>query len=138
MNWSDLPLRPTPKALRQFAGTWLVFFLALGSWNYFYNGHQTFGVILVAMDLIVGPIGLFKPPTVRWIFISWMLLAFPIGWLISQIMLAVLFYLVLTPVAIVFRLKGRDLLSRKPAPDRASFWTPKQTPSDVRSYFKQY
>ena len=119
MNWSDLPLRPTPKALRQFAGTWLVFFLALGSWNYFYKGRQTFGVILVAMALIVGPIGLFKPPTVRWIFISWMLLAFPIGWLISQIMLAVLFYLVLTPVAIVFRLKGRDLLSRKPAPDRA-------------------
>ena len=28
MKWSDLPLKPTARVLRQFAAAWLVFFLA--------------------------------------------------------------------------------------------------------------
>ena len=53
-------------------------------------------------------------------------------------MLALMFYLLLTPIALIFRLQGRDLLARKSAPNRSTFWTAKQTPQDVRSYFRQY
>jgi hypothetical protein len=63
---------------------------------------------------------------------------FPIGWVVSQIMLAVMYFAILTPLAVWFRLRGRDLLARKPAPGRASFWTPKPTPEDMRAYFCQY
>ena len=138
MTWSDIPFRPAPKTLRQFAGAWLVFFLALGAREYFRAGHQTLGIILGAAALLVGVCGLVRPGLVRWIFVGWMLLAFPIGWVLSQIMLSVLFYLVLTPVALVFRIRGRDLLCRKAAPERASFWVPKKTPDDVRAYLRQY
>jgi len=65
-------------------------------------------------------------------------LAFPIGWVISQIMLLLMFYVVLTPVAWIFRLRGRDMLQRKPAPARASYWVPKESPTDLRRYFRQY
>ena len=67
-----------------------------------------------------------------------MVLAFPIGWVVSQVMLLLMFYLIITPVSLFFRIQGRDALARKPAPNRASFWQPKQTPEDVRSYFRQY
>jgi hypothetical protein len=53
-------------------------------------------------------------------------------------MLAVMYYGIITPLAVWFRLRGRDLLARKPAPNRASFWAPKHTPSDMRAYFRQY
>ncbi len=138
MKLSDLPLNPTAKALRQFAGAWLVFFLAFGLHQWLAKGHAQVGPALCVLAVVIGLLGLIKPGAVRWIFVGWMLLAFPIGWLISQLTLVVLFYGLITPVALFFRLRGRDLLSRKRDAGRPSFWIPKKTPTDVKSYFRQY
>ena len=138
MTWSDLPLRPTPRALRQFAGAWLVFFLAFGAHQYLVRKHPSVGLVLMALAVVIGLLGLIKPAAVRWIYVSWMVLAFPIGWTISLLMLLVMFYCVITPVALVFRMRGRDLLCRKPVPAQTTFWLPKHMPQDVRSYFRQY
>src|SRR5690349_18781026 len=110
MTWSDLPLNPTPRSLRQFSAAWLVFFLCLAARQYFVRGHHTAGVLLGLLAMLIGLAGLIRPAAVRWIFVVSMVLAFPIGWLISQFMLALLFFVVLTPVALLFRLRGRDLL----------------------------
>jgi len=138
MKWSDIPFAPKPKLLRQFAGAWLVFFLAMGAHQYFGKGRHQLGCGLAVMALVIGVAGLLRPALVRWIFVGWMVLAFPIGWAISLVMLALMYYLLLSPVAFVFRLAGRDALLRKPAPGRSSFWIKKETPQDVRSYFRQY
>ncbi len=138
MKWSELSLHPTPKILRQFAGAWLVFFLALGAHQYFAKGHQSLGLALAALAVLGGGAGLAWPAALRWIFVGWLVVAFPIGWLVSQAMLALMFYVVLTPIAVVLRLRGRDSLCRRPAPGQPSFWVPKETPKDVRGYFRQY
>jgi hypothetical protein len=52
--------------------------------------------------------------------------------------LLLLFYGLITPVALFFRVRGRDPLRRKGAPAATTFWLPKDTPQDVRSYFRQY
>src|SRR2546427_7841223 len=130
MTWSDIPTNPTRKVLRQFSAVWLVFFLAIGARQYLGRGHHQFGIVLGALAVVIGGPGLFKPAAVRWLFVGWMVLAFPIGWLISQIMLTLMFYGLLTPLAFILRLRGRDLLCRKPAPERPSFWPPKTTPQD--------
>ena len=138
MTFSDLPTNPSQKVLRQFSAAWLVLFLTISARQYFSRGHHGAGLVLGALAVIIGGLGLFSPSTVRWLFVSWMVLAFPIGWAISQIMLALMFYGLITPIAFLFRLKGRDLLGRKPATNRPTYWIPKQTPEDVRSYFRQY
>ena len=138
MTWSDLPLRPSPRALRQFAGAWLVFFLAFGAHQYLVRQHLRLGMILMALAVIVGVLGLVKPSAVRWLFVGWMIAAFPVGWMVSLAMLLIMFYGLITPIACLFRLCGRDLLGRHPAPETTSFWFPKQMPQDVRSYFRQY
>jgi hypothetical protein len=136
MTWSDIPFRPTPRNLRWFAAGCLVFFSWL-AYRFLSGGHQLLGLIFLVLALVTGPLGLAKPGAVRWFYVLWMVLVFPIGWVVSQVMLAVLFYLVLTPAAILFRLRGRDLLARK-KPNTVTFWRPKHTPEDVRRYFKQY
>lgn len=138
MTWSDIPLRPTPRTLRQFAGAWLVFFLAFGAHQYLVRQHLRLGLILMFLAVAVGVLGLIKPSAVRWLFVGWMVAAFPVGWVVSLVMLLIMFYGLITPVAMLFRLCGRDLLGRRPAPDAASFWLPKRMPQDVRSYFRQY
>jgi hypothetical protein len=138
MKWSELPLNPTPRTLRQFAAAWLVFFLLGGLHQYLVRGRPQVGLIMAGLAVAVGVLGLARPVAVRWLFVGAMVAAFPIGWVVSQLMLLVMFFAVITPVALIFRIIGRDALQRKPAPDRASLWVPKTTPSDVRRYFKQY
>ena len=138
MTWSDIPKSPTSRVLRQFAAAWLVFFLAWAAWHGLHKGRTEWGVALAALAVVIGVAGLAKPPLVRWIFVTWMMLAFPIGWLVSQVMVVILFYGIFTPVALVMRLRGRDALGLKPGAGKSSFWLRKETPLDVRSYFRQY
>lgn len=128
----------SPRTLRQFAGAWLLFVSVVGAQQYFGRGRHTLGIVCFVAALGFGFLGLIKPPAIRWLFVTLTTLAFPIGWVISQLMLAVMFYLVLTPIALIFRLVGRDVLQRKADPARASFWLPKRMPTDLRSYFRQY
>ena len=138
MKWSDLPTNPTPKALRQFAAAWLVCFLAMGAVQCWVKGRPQLGLALAVIAVVIGVAGLVRPTLVRWIFVGWMTLAFPIGWLVSLLALVVMYYGVLTPMAVFLRLRGRDLFNRKPAPGRSTFWAVKEMPRDVRSYFRQY
>jgi hypothetical protein len=137
MKWSDIPFNPPRKALRQFAGLWLVFFLALAAVKG-WHGHRQAGLALAALAVLAGVPGLIRPALVRWVFVGWMVLAFPIGWLVSQLALAVLFYGIFTPVGLWFRLRGRDPLGRRSPPKPDSYWTEKRTPEDLRRYFRQY
>ena len=138
MTWSEIPFRPATKALRQFAAAWLVFFSALGAHQYLVRHRPGAGLILMSMAVVIGALGLVKPAMVRWIFVGWMVLAFPIGWMISEVMLLLMFYGIMTPVAVLFRMRGRDLLRRRRVPEATTFWLPKEAPQDVRSYFRQY
>ncbi len=138
MTWSDIPFRPTAKALRQFAAAWLIFFLAFGAYQYLVRRHLAVGLVLMSLALVIGLLGLIRPAAVRWLFVGWMVVAFPIGWVISLVMLLVMFYGLITPVAVFFRLRGRDLLHRKPASSGTTYWLPKPAAQDVRSYFRQY
>src|SRR6266576_617914 len=138
VNWSDIPKNPTAKALRQFAAAWLVFFLAVAAHQYFKRGHHQLGIALGVCAIVIGFPGLVRPAAVRWIFVTWMVLAFPIGWLVSQVMLLLMFYGLITPVALIFRLRRRDNLRLSRPANPSTYWFPKQTPKDVRSYLRQY
>jgi hypothetical protein len=138
MTWSDLPRNPPSKALRQFSAAWLVVFLALGLHHWLARGHDRVGPALCVLAVSVGGLGLARPRAVGWLFLASMVVAFPVGWVLSLLMLAIMYYGIITPVALVFRLRGRDLLCSKPAPGRPSFWVARQMPGDIRRYFKQY
>jgi hypothetical protein len=89
------------------------------------------------LSLTVGPVGLVFPRLVRPIFVGWMIAAFPIGWTVGRISLALLFFIVFTPVSLLFRLRGRDALAlRRPA--RESHWVPLPRAVAAGRYLKQY
>ena len=138
MLWSDISLNPAPRVLRQFATAALVFGGAIGAHQWLSRGHVLTGQVIIAVAAVIGVLGLVQPKAIRYVFLAAMVLAFPVGWLVSQCVLVVMFYLILTPLALFFRLTGRDALSRKRPAGRASFWNETATPEDVRRYFRQY
>src|SRR5687768_9922975 len=110
MRWSDIPRSPTSQTLRQFAALCLLVFGSLSVWQGWMRGNLLWAAILAAAAIGIGIGGLIWPQAVRWFYVGWLMAAFPIGWANSHLVLAVIFYAVLTPLAILFRLIGRDAL----------------------------
>lgn len=138
MQWSDLPLNPSTRTLRQFAGLWILFIGGSAIWQYAVHARTQLGLVLGLLALSVGPAGLVFPRMLRPLFIAWLTLAFPIGWVVSRVVLMVLFWGVITPVAVVSRLFGRDVLKLRRQREITTYWTAKERPTDVRSYFRQF
>jgi hypothetical protein len=136
MQWSDIQFSPADRTLRQFAGILLVVFGLLSGFEAIVRHRPQLALVYGLVALLVGPVGLFRPRAVRPIFVAWSVLAFPIGWLVSTTILALLFYGLFTPIALVFRVRGRDLLARH-RPDVQTYWTPKPAARDPREYFRQ-
>ena len=137
MQWADITAPPSAKTLRQFAALWLIFFISLGAWRALHQ-RDGFDVALVVVGLVVGTLGMARPAAIRWIYTGWMIAAFPIGWTVSQIMLAVLFYAVFTPLAVTFKLIKRDALQLRRRHNAETYWIPKPGISHVRDYFRQF
>jgi hypothetical protein len=129
------PFKPDDRMLRQFSALWIVFFGALAARQY-HHQHQTAALILAVLAVTLGPLGIVLPRAMKPIFIGWMYLAYPIGWVVSRVVLGLIFYGLFTPVACFFRLTGRDALRLKPQPQAASCWVPKAK-ADRSQYFRQ-
>jgi hypothetical protein len=67
-----------------------------------------------------------------------MLVAFPIGWTVSRVLLAVLFYGLFTPLAVLFRLMRRDLLVLRRPEEQESYWVHKPVVTDMRRYTRAF
>src|SRR5437899_11769362 len=107
-----LILNPSARVLRQFAAAWLVVVSLIGLHQYFFRQHVQVGVVLIAVAVAFGFLGLFRPAAVRWLFVIAQVATFPIGWAVSQVALLLMFYGLITPLALLFRLRRRDLLNR--------------------------
>ena len=136
MQWSDVRRPAPPKQLRQFAGLFLVVFGALAAWRWFGGTHDGWAIGLGAAAALVGVTGLVHPPAVGPIFTGWMMAAFPIGWTVSRLVLATVFFVVMTPIALVFRAFGRDTLRLRRA-RAATHWVPRAQAGGAEEYFRQ-
>ncbi len=76
------------------------------------------GVVLVLFGAIF-------PRGLKWIYIAWMSVAFVLGFVMAHVILAVLFYLVITPIGLLARLVGKDFLSLKLDRAAKSYWIPR-------------
>jgi hypothetical protein len=136
-EFHEAPSDTTIRTMRQFAGLWLLFFGGLAGWHGVIHHDRALAVVLGALGILVGVLGLTKPRAVGPLFAGLMILTYPVGWLVSHILLGLLFYGMFTPLALLFRLIGRDALVRRRRPDGPSYWVPKPGPNDVRGYYRQ-
>ena len=128
---------PSEKQLRQFAGVWFPAFCGLVGWSI---GHKTghwreveIGWVLAGL-LSVG--GLILPVLIRPIFVGLILLTFPIGWVVSHLLLGLIFYWVVTPIGLILRIRGHDPLQLK-KPSGNSVWKNSVGKTDATRYLRQ-
>ncbi len=139
MRWSEIDFQPSPRKLRQFAGLCVVGLAALGIWRAWALGEAIWGGALLVAALVVGLLGLWRPLAMQPVFVSALVLAFPIGWTVSMILLAGIFVGLFLPLGWLQRCLGRDtLLLRQQRNKTTSYWQPKTLPTDRKRYLRPF
>jgi hypothetical protein len=137
MRFSDIPFHPPVATLRWFAALAVVFLAGVAAWQGLVHDRPLQALLLAAAALAAGLAGWLFPQGLRPIFVTWMVLVYPIGWVVSHLILAFLFYCLFTPLGLFFSLTGRDVLARRFPRDQDSFWVDKPAADDIRRYFRQ-
>ncbi len=128
---------PSEKQLRQFAGVWFPAFCGLVGWSI---GHKTGHWSEVEIGWVLAGLlsggGLVLPALIRPIFVGLILLTFPIGWVVSHLLLGLIFYGVVTPIGLILRISGHDPLQLK-KPSGNSGWKTSVGKTDATRYLQQ-
>ena len=135
----EIHKNPSNQELRRFAVIWLPLFCAIvGSGLYFKAHHHLAGVAVGGIAVAALTAGIAAPAVMKPVYLALMYVTFPIGWVMTHVLLALLYYGVITPVGLAMRLAGRDTMGRRFDPAAASYWVPRQPITDRERYFRQY
>jgi hypothetical protein len=146
-NLVELNWNPDRRTLRQFGFIALGGFGLLAALAWFERGLFAFGLgaarewvagafaalaVLSALFSLVFPRG-------NWpIYAGLSLVALPIGFVLSYLIMATLFYLVIAPIGLLLRLFGKDPMQRGFDRRASSYWVDAHPPRPRESYFRQF
>lgn len=94
--------------------------------------------ILSAVGAALVVLAFAAPTALKPVYLVWMTLAVVLGYIMTRVILTLVFFLVVTPIGAVLRMAGRDPLTRKPDPSLDTYWIEKSYPEDSRSRLEKY
>lgn len=136
----EINRNPTRKELLVFAEL-LALFLAVIGWMVWRRHPQVAAALWTAAPVVAvigGLVAWFAPRAMRLLYLGWMYAAMPIGWVVSHLILAAVFYLVVTPIGLIMRLVGYDPMHRRFDRSATSYWVEHNPAADARRYFRQF
>jgi hypothetical protein len=129
---------PNRRQLTVFGLLWLVFFGFLGGMSWWKNGVYMPAVAFWGIGVAVPAIGLVWPVVLRVVFVGMSFVTFPIGVGVSYCILALVYYVVLTPIGLIRRFTANDPMERRFDRGAKTYWTPRETERGTERYFKQF
>ena len=131
INW-----RPADRDLRLFAVLQAVF---LGIVAFFlFPRSAAAAIALGGFSGVVALIGVTAPQAIRWFYVGWMIAVYPVGWIVTHLLMAAVFFLLITPIGLAMRMVGYDPLQRKLDRSARSYWVPRDRTVNKQRWFKQY
>jgi hypothetical protein len=136
----ELQALPTDAAaLRKFGLTVGLVFAAIGL---FLRYREVSWALAPLAPLAVGGLlvifGVVAPKLLKGVYLGWMTFALVLGSIMTRILLTIFFFVVLTPFGLLFRVIGRDALTRRPDRKAATYWLPKEYPIPDRTRFEKF
>jgi len=143
MSWiSDVKvelkeLDTSPKSLRKFGLLIGSIFLALAIFLLWRGHSPVFTYVFGVIGAILFLMGAFCPKGLKPVHKVWMGMALAMGWVVSRVLLVLLFYIIMTTVGIIARLFRKEFLDVKFRDGRESYWLKRAVDKKV-NYEKMY
>jgi hypothetical protein len=134
INWN-----PTNKELRQFGWIAIIAMSLIATLCYYVKHVELkYCAVIFYIGVVIFIISLISLKLTKYIYVGMSAATFPIGMCISFIVMAIFFYIVITPIGLIFRLFGRDSMKRRFEPEKESYWILHKQNENLRRYFRQF
>jgi len=123
--------------LKKFGITMAVAFMVITGIILLKHRHSALPTLIIAVIFFI--FAYIAPFVLKPVYILWMRLAFILSWVNTRLILTLIFYLVFTPIGLVLRVCGVDLLQIKIKKDKTSYWLKREpkvfSPTDYQRQF---
>ncbi len=122
----ELNLTPSQRDLRWFAGLWWPATCAAIGLMLFskFHGRAT-GISVWVGGAMLAMLGVIAPAMIRPVYVGLLRLTYPIGWCVSHVTLAAIYFLVVTPAGFLVRL-FQDPMTRRFERTEITYWTARE------------
>jgi len=125
------------KDIRGFGITIGIIFLIVAGFL-FYKENDSFQLFIYIAGSFMS-LGFLVPIILKPIYLVWMIFAVILGWFMTRFILSLLFYLVITPIGLVLRIMGKDLLELRKEEVQDSYWNMRDSEKEQnQNYEKQF
>ena len=138
MSIIQIDHNPSRRQLNVFGIIWLVFFGVVGGIVLKNSGSMPMATVIWGLALTVPVVGWIMPAFMRIIYVGMVYATFPIGFVVSYLILAIVYYLVLTPTGLVMRLFGYDPMNRNFDGSTDTYWCSRKQDDSLNRYFSQF
>ena len=139
MSLIEIKWHPGRKELRNFGIISLIASTVITLLLYMLKGLGIqLALIIFAVGFITFLSSFISLKLTRVIYLGLILVTMPIGLVVSFILLMIFYFLLLTPLGLLFRLIGRDPLRRRFDSTADSYWIARRPPDKLDRYFHQF
>lgn len=128
-------IKGTPKELRDFGLLVGGVIAVLGALAFWFGRPAAPYLLSVGAALVMG--GIAAPSVLRPLHKVWMSMALVMGFVMTRVILSVLFYVVFTAIGLLMRLFGKKLLDLRYKDGRDSYWHVRDTAEFDREHYKR-
>lgn len=101
------------------------------------RGHASVAIVVSALAVLPPVLWFVSPVALRWLFLALSFATYPVGFVLSYVVLAIMYYLVFTPVGLVMRAFGRDPLARRFDRPATTYWEARSPRASPAEYLRQ-
>lgn len=129
-------IKSSERELRSFGLMVGAIFAALGFLFLLMGSENQNTLLLVGAALLF--LGVLIPRALYWPYRIWMGFALIMGWIMSRVILTVLFFFVFTTIGLIARIVGKDFLGLKNNKNASSYWQKREGETLKEQYEKQF
>ena len=119
---------------KSFGILFFVVFLGLGLWPL--TNDKNLNIYLIIISIIFLILGLLNSKLLSPLNLFWIKFGELLGKIIAPIVMAIIYFFILTPISLIVRLFGKDLLSLKFSKEIKTYWIKRK--KDLGSMNKQF
>ena len=119
---------------RSFGVLFFVVFLAIAFWPMLNDGAPNYYLILLSLIFLI--LGLINSKILSPLNKGWIKFGEILGKIIAPIVMAIVYFLILTPISLLVRLFGKDLIGMKFSNNIKSYWIKRK--KDLGTMDKQF
>ena len=129
-------IKTDKKSIRSFGITIGIILIAIAITLFAKNNLFLKSLGIISSVFLI--LGIIAPIMLKPFYLIWMIFAMILGWIMTRVILSLIFYFIVTPIGIIARLLGEDFLALKKV-SSDSYWNIRDSVEELKqNYTKQF